>query len=200
MSGCDAVFGETIALHERVRRGDPQPIVLRGGGDRRGAPRRRQAAGLRQRRQRGRRAARGGRAGRPLSARARGAGGDRADDRYERADEHRERLRVRPGVRAADRGARQGRATWRSASAPAAARRTSWRRSTRRGALGLRTIALTGRDGGAVGRAAEIHVNVPSDVDRARPGSPSHAAARDLRARRGCVCREDACLISAPKR
>ena len=28
---------------------------------------------------------------------------------------------------------------------------------------GLRTIALTGRDGGAVGRAAEIHVNVPSE-------------------------------------
>ena len=32
----------------------------------------------------------------------------------------------------------------------------------RRGALGLRTIALTGRDGGEVGRAADIHVNVPS--------------------------------------
>jgi phosphoheptose isomerase len=30
-------------------------------------------------------------------------------------------------------------------------------------ALGMRTIALTGGDGGAVGRAAEIHVNVPSD-------------------------------------
>ena len=30
-------------------------------------------------------------------------------------------------------------------------------------ALGLQTIALTGRDGGAVGRAAAIHVNVPSD-------------------------------------
>lgn len=30
-------------------------------------------------------------------------------------------------------------------------------------ARGLRTIALTGRDGGAVGRAAEIHVNVPSE-------------------------------------
>jgi len=30
-------------------------------------------------------------------------------------------------------------------------------------ALGLRTIALTGRDGGAVGRAAAIHVNVPSE-------------------------------------
>lgn len=30
-------------------------------------------------------------------------------------------------------------------------------------ALGLQTIALTGRDGGAAGRAAAIHVNVPSD-------------------------------------
>jgi len=30
-------------------------------------------------------------------------------------------------------------------------------------ARGLQTIALTGRDGGAVGRAAAIHVNVPSD-------------------------------------
>ncbi len=28
--------------------------------------------------------------------------------------------------------------------------------------LGLRTIALTGRDGGEIGRAAEIHINVPS--------------------------------------
>jgi phosphoheptose isomerase len=27
---------------------------------------------------------------------------------------------------------------------------------------GLRTVALTGRDGGAVGDAAEIHINVPS--------------------------------------
>jgi phosphoheptose isomerase len=30
-------------------------------------------------------------------------------------------------------------------------------------ALGLQTIALTGADGGAVGRAAAILVNVPSD-------------------------------------
>jgi phosphoheptose isomerase len=30
-------------------------------------------------------------------------------------------------------------------------------------ARGLKTIALTGRDGGAVGRLADIHVNVPSD-------------------------------------
>lgn len=30
-------------------------------------------------------------------------------------------------------------------------------------ARGLQTIALTGRDGGAVGRAAAIHVNVPSE-------------------------------------
>ena len=29
--------------------------------------------------------------------------------------------------------------------------------------LGLKTVALTGRDGGATGQAAEIHVNVPSD-------------------------------------
>jgi len=29
---------------------------------------------------------------------------------------------------------------------------------------GLATIALTGRDGGPVGRAAVVHVNVPSDV------------------------------------
>ena len=29
--------------------------------------------------------------------------------------------------------------------------------------LGLRTVALTGRDGGATGQAAEVHVNVPSD-------------------------------------
>jgi phosphoheptose isomerase len=31
-------------------------------------------------------------------------------------------------------------------------------------ALGMQTIALTGGDGGAVGRAAAIHVNVPSTV------------------------------------
>jgi phosphoheptose isomerase len=31
-------------------------------------------------------------------------------------------------------------------------------------ALGMQTIALTGGDGGAVGRAAAIHVNVPSSV------------------------------------
>lgn len=30
-------------------------------------------------------------------------------------------------------------------------------------ANGLKTIALTGRDGGAAGRAADIHINVPSD-------------------------------------
>jgi D-sedoheptulose 7-phosphate isomerase len=28
---------------------------------------------------------------------------------------------------------------------------------------GLRTVALTGRDGGAIGRAAELHVNVPDE-------------------------------------
>ena len=29
--------------------------------------------------------------------------------------------------------------------------------------IGLRTVALTGRDGGAVGRLAEVHINVPDD-------------------------------------
>jgi D-sedoheptulose 7-phosphate isomerase len=32
---------------------------------------------------------------------------------------------------------------------------------------GLKTVALTGRDGGAVGRAVDIHVNVP-DQNTAR--------------------------------
>lgn len=31
-------------------------------------------------------------------------------------------------------------------------------------ARGLRTIAVTGRDGGAAGRLADVHVNVPADV------------------------------------
>ena len=31
-------------------------------------------------------------------------------------------------------------------------------------ARGLRTIALTGHDGGAAGRLAEVHVNVPEAV------------------------------------
>ena len=30
--------------------------------------------------------------------------------------------------------------------------------------LQLATIALTGRDGGAAGRMADVHINVPSDV------------------------------------
>jgi phosphoheptose isomerase len=28
----------------------------------------------------------------------------------------------------------------------------------------LTTVALTGRDGGAAGRAADVHINVPSDA------------------------------------
>jgi D-sedoheptulose 7-phosphate isomerase len=30
-------------------------------------------------------------------------------------------------------------------------------------ARGMQTVALTGRDGGAIGRAAAVHINVPSD-------------------------------------
>ena len=73
-------------------------------------------------------------------------------------------------------------ATWRSRSRRAAGRRTSSRRSKRRQPGGLRTIALTGRDGGDAGRLADIHVNVPDDCHGARAGSPPHADPRDLRA------------------
>ena len=39
----------------------------------------------------------------------------------------------------------------------------AWPRCRRRRARGLRTIALTGRDGGEAGRLAEVHINVPDD-------------------------------------
>jgi len=47
-------------------------------------------------------------------------------------------------------------------SAPSNSRASSRAETAR--ARGLQTIALTGRDGGAVGRAASIHINVPSDA------------------------------------
>ena len=95
-----------------------------------------------------------------------------------------QRLRVRAGVRAADRGARHGRATSRSASARAAGRPNVVAALDAARQRGLRTIALTGRDGGAVGRGRRRFTSTcrPTST-RARPGSASHAAARDLRAR-----------------
>ena len=95
---------------------------------------------------------------------------------------------LRTRVRAADRRRSAGRATSRSASRRAADRRTWWRRCSAAQARGLTTIALTGRDGGATGRAADVHVNVAVDLDGARAGSAPDAAARDLRTGGESVC------------
>ncbi len=157
----DAVFGETIALHERVRRGDPQPIVLAAAAI---------VAALR-----------GG--GKLLVC---GNGGSAADAQHAAAELvgrfQRERAALAAIALTTDTSvltsiandyafdqvfARQIEALGKAGdvvlgistsggspnvvAALAAARR-----------LGLRTIALTGCDGGEVGRAAEIHVNVPS--------------------------------------
>ena len=99
----------------------------------------------------------------------------------------RERLLVRRRC-SRGRSRRSGsRATWRSGSRPAASRRTCVAALQAARARGLTTIALTGRDGGSVGRAAEIHVNVPDQSHRARAGSAPDAAARDVRVdREGC--------------
>jgi phosphoheptose isomerase len=157
----DAVFGETIALHERVRRGDPQPIVLAAAAI---------VAALRS-------------GGKLLVC---GNGGSAADAQHAAAELvgrfQRERTALAAIALTTDTSvltsiandyafdkvfARQIEALGKAGdvvlgisasggsanvvAALAAARR-----------LGLRTIALTGCDGGEVGRAAEIHVNVPS--------------------------------------
>ena len=99
--------------------------------------------------------------------------------------QHQQRLRVRSGVRARQveaLGRRGDVALGISTSGQSTNVVAALQKPAR--ARGLRTIALTGRDGGAVGRAAEIHINVPSRVDAAHPGGPPHAAARDMRARR----------------
>jgi phosphoheptose isomerase len=157
----DAVFGETIALHERVRRGDPQPIVLAAAAI---------VAALRS-------------GGKLLVC---GNGGSAADAQHAAAELvgrfQRERTALAAIALTTDTSvltsiandyafdkvfARQIEALGKAGdvvlgisasggsanvvAALAAARR-----------LGLRTVALTGCDGGEVGRAAEIHVNVPS--------------------------------------
>ena len=48
-------------------------------------------------------------------------------------------------------------------------------------ARGLRTIGLTGRDGGETGRLVDVHVNVPGATSAAGAGSAPHRAARDVR-------------------
>jgi phosphoheptose isomerase len=158
----DAVLGETIALHERVRQGELQPILAAAGVI---------VASLR--------------AGGKLLVF--GNGGSAADAqhvaaelvgrfRHERGalsavalttdtsvltslanDYAFERVFARQ-IEALGRTGDVALAISTSGGSPnALAALTAARR------LGLRTIALTGRDGGDLGRAAEVHINVPSD-------------------------------------
>jgi phosphoheptose isomerase len=157
----DAVLGETIALHERVRRGEVQPIVaaaaaivaaLNGGG----------------------------------KLLVFGNGGSAADAQHVAAELvgrfQRERAALAAIALTTDTSvltsvandyafdrvfARQLEALGKAGDAVLAISTSGGSvnvvtalAAARR--LGLRTIALTGRDGGEVGRAAEIHVNVPS--------------------------------------
>jgi phosphoheptose isomerase len=157
----NAVFGETIALHEQVRQGDLQPIVAAASAI---------VAAL-------------GGGGKLLVF---GNGGSAADAQHVAAELVGRFQRQRPALAAIalttdtsvltslanddafDRVfARQVEALGRpgdvvlaiSTSGASANVVTALAVSRR---LGLRTIALTGRDGGEAGRAAEIHVNVPS--------------------------------------
>jgi phosphoheptose isomerase len=157
----NAVFGETIALHEQVRQGDLQPIVAAASAI---------VAAL-------------GGGGKLLVF---GNGGSAADAQHVAAELVGRFHRQRPALAAIalttdtsvltslandyafDRVfARQIEALGKpgdvvlaiSTSGTSGNVVTALAASRR---LGLRTIALTGRDGGEVGRAAEIHVNVPS--------------------------------------
>ena len=157
----DAVLGETIALHERVRRGEIQPIVaaaaaivaaLNGGG----------------------------------KLLVFGNGGSAADAQHVAAELvgrfQRERAALaaialttdtsvltsvandyafaRVFARQIEALGKAGDAVLAISTSGGSANVVTALAAARR--LGLRTIALTGRDGGEVGRAAEIHVNVPS--------------------------------------
>ena len=157
----DAVLGEAIALHERVRRGDAQPIVaaataivasLRGGG----------------------------------KLLVFGNGGSAADAQHVAAElvgrfQH-ERAALAAVALTTDTSVltsiandyafdrvfvRQIEALGKPADVVLAISTSGGSGNVvaalaRARELGLRTIALTGCDGGEVGRAAEIHINVPS--------------------------------------
>ena len=157
----DAVLGEAIALHERVRSGDAQPIMaaaaaivaaLRGGG----------------------------------KLLVFGNGGSAADAQHVAAELvgrfQRERAALAAIALTTDTSVltsiandyafdrvfvRQIEALGKPADAVLAISTSGGSANVvaalaRARQLGLRTIALTGRDGGEVGRAADIHVNVPS--------------------------------------
>ena len=157
----DAVLGEAIALHERVRRGDAQPIVsaaaaivasLRGGG----------------------------------KLLVFGNGGSAADAQHVAAELvgrfQRERAALAAVALTTDTSVltsiandyafdrvfvRQIEALGKPADVVLAISTSGGSGNVvaalaRARELGLRTIALTGCDGGEVGRAADIHINVPS--------------------------------------
>jgi phosphoheptose isomerase len=157
----NAVFGETIALHEQVRQGDLQPIVAAASAI---------VAAL-------------GGGGKLLVF---GNGGSAADAQHVAAELvgrfHRQRPALaaialttdtsvltslanddafdRVFARQVEALGRPGDVVLAISTSGASANVVTALAVSRR--LGLRTIALTGRDGGEAGRAAEIHVNVPS--------------------------------------
>ena len=157
----DAVLGEAIALHQRVRQGEAQPIVAAAAAI---------AAALR-----------GG--GKLLAF---GNGGSAADAQHVAAEligrfQH-ERAALaaialttdtsvltslandyafeRVFVRQVEALGKPGDAALAISTSGGSANVVAALAVARR--LGLRTIALTGRAGGEAGRAAEIHINVPS--------------------------------------
>ena len=157
----DAVLGETIALHQRVRQGEAQPIVAAAAAI---------AAALRS-------------GGKLLVF---GNGGSAADAQHVAAEligrfQH-ERAALaaialttdtsvltslandyafeRVFVRQIEALGKPGDAALAISTSGGSANVVAALAVARR--LGLRTIALTGRDGGEAGRAAEIHINVPS--------------------------------------
>jgi phosphoheptose isomerase len=157
----DAVLGEAIALHQRVRQGEAQPIVaaaaaiaaaLRGGGKLlvfgnggSAADAQHVAAELIGRFQHERAAL----AAIALTTDTSVLTSLANDYAFERVFVRQVEALGKPGDAALAISTSGGSAN--VVAALAVARR-----------LGLRTIALTGRDGGEAGRAAEIHINVPS--------------------------------------
>jgi D-sedoheptulose 7-phosphate isomerase len=158
----DAVLGETIALHERLRHSDPAPIIaasaviaraLRAGGKLlafgnggSAADAQHVAAELVGRFRHDRQAL----AALALTVDTSVLTSVANDDAFERVFARQVEALGRPGDLAL--GISTSGRSKNVAAALAAARR-----------LGLGTIALTGCDGGEIGRAADIHINVPSD-------------------------------------
>jgi phosphoheptose isomerase len=156
-----STLAETIALHERVRAGDPRPVIdaagaivrsLQGGGKLlvfgnggSAADAQHVASELVNRFER----ARGALAAIALTADASVVTSVANDDAFERVFARQVDALGREGDVALGISTSGG-----SANVVAALRTAGARR--------MQTIALTGRDGGAVGRAAAIHVNVPS--------------------------------------